>query len=204
MQKDSMLVMIPTRPEHLAALQQAAPGASSPGCGRSRRRRATGQADLIVATRRPTRRRLSGGRGWCSSTSGVPPQLLTLRESAPGTVLCSASGAYGPAISEHMMGALLGLMKRLFQYRDDQHRAAWIDRGDVVGLRGAHVLMIGLGDIGGHFARLCAAFGAEVTGVRRRPGDPPECVLVITMEGWTFGCPGRTWWRWPCRTQTAG
>lgn len=185
MQKDSMLVMMPTRPEHLAALQQAAPGHL---ITRVRPEQATAEqlarADLIVGNPPPDKAALiRRARLVQLNSSGVPPQLLTLRESAPGTVLCSASGAYGPAISEHMMGALLGLMKRLFQYRDDQHRAAWIDRGDVVGLRGARVLMIGLGDIGGHFARLCAAFGAEVTGVRRRPGDPPEGVArVITME----------------------
>ena len=41
-------------------------------------------------------------------------------------------------------------------------------------MRGAQVLVLGTGDIGSHFAQLCQAMGAHVTGVRRHLGSVPE------------------------------
>ena len=117
------------------------------------------------------------------NSAGVAPHYVALGQNTPGMVLCCASGAYGVAISEHMLGALLMLMKRLHQYRDDQHQALWEDRGDVAGLRGAQVLSVGMGDIGTRFAQLCACFGAQVIGIRRRPAAPPEGVQrIATMD----------------------
>jgi phosphoglycerate dehydrogenase-like enzyme len=47
-------------------------------------------------------------------------------------------------------------------------------------LRGARVLIIGLGSIGGEAARLAAAFGAHVVGIRRRAaGEPPPGVTAV-------------------------
>lgn len=185
MSKRSMLVMMATHPEHVAQLQEAAPDAL---ITRVRPKDVTIEqlenADLIVGNP-PTDKvaHIKKAKLVQLNSSGVAPAYLALKDTAPDTVLCSASGAYGTAISEHMVGALLGLMKRLFQYRDDQHQAAWIDRGEVRGLKGAKVLMLGLGDIGEHFARLCLAFGAQVVGVRRRPSAPPEGVSqVVTMD----------------------
>lgn len=117
------------------------------------------------------------------NSSGVAPRFVDLAKSMPGLTLCSASGAYGPAISEHMMGALLMLMKHMHRYRDDQRQATWLDRGEVRSVLGSKVLVVGMGDIGTHFAKLAHAFGAEVIGVRRRPGEPPEGVSrIATME----------------------
>ncbi|MFZ4617012.1 MAG: D-2-hydroxyacid dehydrogenase [Rectinemataceae bacterium] len=113
------------------------------------------------------------------NTAGVAKEYLGLIRDLPGTALCCASGSYGPAISEHMLATLLGLMKRLHEYRDDQGEALWIDRGEVRSLKGARVLVVGLGDIGGCFARLCAAMGAQVSGIRRRPGPAPAGVEAV-------------------------
>ena len=91
-----------------------------------------------------------------------------------GAQLASASGAYGQAVSEHVFAMVLAMMKNLPAYRDDQLRHAWEDHGSVTTLRDARVLVMGTGDIGGHFARLCSAVGAHVIGVRRHVGAVPE------------------------------
>ena len=108
------------------------------------------------------------------SSSGVAPEYLKIKELRPGAVLCSSSGAFGQAISEHMLGVLMMLLKRLHEYRDDQATAEWIDRGHVRSLRGMTVLIIGAGSIGTDFARLVKMFGARTIGVRRTQGgkDP--------------------------------
>lgn len=72
-----------------------------------------------------------------------------------GAELANASGAYGLAISEHMLGMLLMLMKKLDIYRDNQNKGLWRDEGNVESIENAKVLVVGLGDIGGEFAMRC-------------------------------------------------
>lgn len=91
-----------------------------------------------------------------------------------GVVLTNATGAYGLAISEHMLGMLLSIFKKLELYRDAQRQEEWGSQGQVRTLRGATVLVLGMGDIGGDFARLCKALGAYVIGLRRTDAAKPE------------------------------
>ncbi len=94
----------------------------------------------------------------------------------PGTLLASVTGAYGQAVGEHAFAMTWELLKKLHLYRDDQAREIWGDRGPVGTLRGATVLVVGLGDIGSEYAGLCKAVGARVIGVKRRPSPCPDCV----------------------------
>lgn len=94
----------------------------------------------------------------------------------PGTLLASVTGAYGQAVGEHAFAMTWELLKKLHLYRDDQAREIWGDRGQVGTLRGATVLVVGLGDIGSEYAGLCKAVGARVIGVKRRPSPCPDCV----------------------------
>jgi phosphoglycerate dehydrogenase-like enzyme len=94
---------------------------------------------------------------------------------AAGVQLTNATGAYGLAISEHMLGVLLAMMKKLYLYHDNQKAALWRDEGPVTSVYGATVLVIGMGDIGSKFARLCKSMGAHVIGMRRRSTTVPDC-----------------------------
>lgn len=96
-----------------------------------------------------------------------------------GVVLTSAVGAYGQAVSEHLLAMTLCLMKRLHTYRDGQRAHRWESQGQVTSLRGATVLVVGLGDIGDSYARLCAALGARVWGVRRSRVEVPDYMAGI-------------------------
>ena len=76
------------------------------------------------------------------------------------------------------------LIKKLHLYCDDQRNALWSDRGTVSSLADSTVAVVGLGDIGQHYASLVKAMGAYVIGVKRRASDPPECVdeLIMTSD----------------------
>lgn len=101
----------------------------------------------------------------------------------PGVQLTNATGAYGLAIAEHMMGMVLAMMKKLYLYYDHQKQAEWHDEGPVHSLYGATVLVIGFGDIGREFGRRMKAIGAHVIGIRRRSGVlPAEADEMGTME----------------------
>jgi phosphoglycerate dehydrogenase-like enzyme len=91
-----------------------------------------------------------------------------------GTLLTNATGAYGLALSEHMLAMLLAMMKKLYPYYDNQKKGLWQDEGPVTSIYGAVVLVIGMGDIGGQFARRAKALGAYVIGMRRRSASVPE------------------------------
>ncbi len=95
---------------------------------------------------------------------------------SPNTILTNATGAYGKTVSEHMLGMLLCLQKKLHLYRDDRVKGQWKDYGTITSISDATVTVIGLGDIGLCFAGMAKALGAYVIGVKRRKGECPKQV----------------------------
>lgn len=91
-----------------------------------------------------------------------------------GCTMISASGAYGVAVSEHMLALTLAFCKKLHLYRDNQQQSLWKDEGEVLSLSSMKILVIGAGDIGTHYARLCKLLGSYTIGVRRTGGSPNE------------------------------
>ena len=174
----NILVVMPAADSHRRQLEAAAPGAvftyaSSPA------EEDVARADAIVGNIRPELLAHAKNLKLLQLNSAGSNPYLRLPAVCPGARLCCATGAYGLAISEHMMGVLLELMKKLALYRDNQFEGRWQDLGPVTSVYGANVLVVGMGDIGTSFARLCAAFGARVTGVRRRAGEKPDFVESI-------------------------
>ena len=95
----------------------------------------------------------------------------------PENVLLTCStGAFGQAISEHMLACTLSMMKKLTLYRDNMKDGLWRDHGAVGSVEGAAVLVVGLGDIGTRYARLMKLLGAYVIGVRRSGASMPDYV----------------------------
>jgi phosphoglycerate dehydrogenase-like enzyme len=82
----------------------------------------------------------------------------------------------------------LALLRRLPLALARQQARAWaqpeFDSGPPMAtLRGARMLIVGLGSIGSHAAALAAAFGAAVVGIRRTGGHPPPGVAsVVTPD----------------------
>lgn len=101
-----------------------------------------------------------------------------------GVTLTNATGAFGRAMAEYALAAVLTLMRRFHLYRDAQQDAAWQWLGDEMSPAGKHMLILGAGDIGIHTARLFKPFGCRITGVRRvnRP-CPAEFDAVVTLDG---------------------
>ena len=93
------------------------------------------------------------------------------------TLLTNSTGAFGHAISEHMLGMLFELYKKLHLYRDNQNLCSWKDEGRVKSVKGSRCLVVGLGDIGSCFARSASALGIIVCGMRRTTAaQKPEYV----------------------------
>ena len=188
MNEKRALVTIPTGERHRNLLQQAAPGWEF---------RFRGTDTLVCATQEalPGQPVTQEDVDWAQVILGnVPaamlhgsPALEWLQTNSAGvepyiqpgvlagdTLLTNATGAYGLAIAEHMLGMLLELFKKLELYRDAQKSGAWQSQGAVKAVYGSTVLVLGMGDIGGEFAARCKALGAKVIGVRRSPRPCPE------------------------------
>lgn len=91
-----------------------------------------------------------------------------------GCIIAGCQGAYGQSVSEHMFAMLWGIMKRLPGYRDNQFEGKWDDLGKCKTLVDENVLIIGTGDLGSSFGKLCKAFGAHTFGIRRDKNKPAE------------------------------
>ena len=188
MNEKRALVTIPTGERHRNLLQQAAPGWEF---------RFRGTDTLVCAPQEalPGQPVTQEDVDWAQVLLGnVPaamlhgsPALEWLQTNSAGveayiqpgvlagdTLLTNATGAYGLAIAEHMLGMLLELFKKLELYRDAQKSGAWQSQGAVKAVYGSTVLVLGMGDIGGEFAARCKALGAKVIGVRRSPRPCPE------------------------------
>ena len=113
-------------------------------------------------------------------TAGYDDYLAAGTVPADAKLSCSV-GAYGQAVSEHMFAMVLSMMKRLPGYHDLQRKHRWEDLGPVTSLKNANVLVLGAGDIGGHFATLCRNMGAHVRGIKRHPLVYP--IVFEDMDG---------------------
>ena len=97
--------------------------------------------------------------------------------------LCNATGSYGLAIAEYMVGVTLMMAKKLHLYRDQQFAGVWRDLGPVMPISGSSVLVIGLGDIGTEYAMRMYTLGANITGVTRTVKEgPPFVEKMATTE----------------------
>jgi len=105
-------------------------------------------------------------------------------EVAESVMLSCTTGAFGHAVSEHMLALTVELMKKLHLYRDEQAAGRWKERGKVKSIQGAVVLVIGLGDIGSAYAQRMKALGAYVIGIRRVAHAKPDYVdeLLLTSQ----------------------
>ncbi len=178
----NVLVAMPTEPEHETILKGACESADITFThGGEISEGAVKNADVIIGNVPLELLRKSDRLRFLQlNMAGSDAYAGKLRE---GVLLANASGAYGLAISEHMLGVTLMLMKKLYLYRDNQNVSLWHDEGRVTSLDGANVLVVGMGDIGGMYAEKCHLLGAKCTGIRRNPRLKPYYVDdVFTLD----------------------
>lgn len=98
-----------------------------------------------------------------------------------GVRLSTSAGSTAQPIAQSAIGGMLMLARPFLPWLEAQRRHAWEPlRGtpppDLVGQR---MTVVGLGSIGSEIARIAAAIGLEVTGVRRSPRRDADPVQVI-------------------------
>lgn len=182
---EKILNLLSLTEEERAAFRAAAPDYEHIFCPAESLRSATDiddptlyeSASIIFGCPRAKDLARAGKLRWLQTWSAGVDSYLRSGVFPDGAALTSSVGAYGQAVSEHMLAMLLSLLKRLPQYRDLQSREGFDDLGSVKTLRNSTVLVLGTGDIGSSFAVMCKALGAaKVLGVRRDPAKGADGV----------------------------
>lgn len=171
----TILVLVKVKEEHKTLLEQRFPDAqflyAAPKHVTDEQLQ---MADAILGNPIPTRLKGLSRLKVLQLQSAGSEQFQAEGILPPNCTLYNASGAYGLAVSEHMLALTLSLSKKLHLYRDNQRESRWADEGEVLAIQDLRILIIGAGDIGARYARLCKAIGAYTIGVRRTVSQKEE------------------------------
>ena len=91
-----------------------------------------------------------------------------------GVLFTSSSGSNSRSVAEHMLTSLLAVCRRLPTYLNSQRAHIWKDEGPMKTILGGTVLVVGAGNVGSTFARLCQGLGARTIGLKRTVRGPVE------------------------------
>lgn len=181
--KTVLILLADMEDRHKAKLEAAAPGCRLvyAGCGAVTPEELR-EADVIIGNPDPQMLSRYGKPEFLQIETAGADAYTVPGVLGAGTVLACAVGAYNVAVAEHAFALTLMLQKKLHLYRDEQHKARWSDFGPVSTLSSGTVLIVGLGNIGRHYAGLVKAMGARVIGVKRTAGMCPPCAdEVVTV-----------------------
>lgn len=131
-------------------------------------------ADIIIGNISPDMLKKAQKLQWFQLNSAGADRYLEPGILKNGVILTNATGAYGLAISEYMVGMSFMLQNKFYQYYRNQTEHLWKDRGTVTSIYGSTTLAVGLGDIGGEYASRMKALGSYTIGVRRTGGSKPD------------------------------
>jgi phosphoglycerate dehydrogenase-like enzyme len=147
-------------------------------------------ADVAFATRiTPAQLAAAKRLRWIHSSAAGVGNMLFPEMIVSAVVLSNSRGNSSGTIAEHVIAVTLTLLRQLPLAWRRQTERVWAQDEFEAGasyrsLADARVLIVGLGSIGGEAARLAAAFGAQVVGVRRRAGGerPPGVAEVVPPD----------------------
>ncbi|MBR1985628.1 MAG: D-2-hydroxyacid dehydrogenase [Mogibacterium sp.] len=99
---------------------------------------------------------------WCNSVSaGVGHFLKSGVFDGGDVLLTNSSGAYGLAISEHIIMVTLLLMRRMPEYFRAAAERAWIRDLKIRSIKGSVIAIVGTGNLGQNAAKRYKALGAK-------------------------------------------
>lgn len=172
-----VLVLLPVTEKHKELFKREAPSAEFVFISRNDiKKEMMENTDVIIGNPPVDLIKEAKGLKWIHLGSAGADRFVNEGVLPAGTILTNSSGAYGPAIADYMLAVLLELFHNLHLYRDNQMLNLWKDEGCVRSIRECVVLIVGLGDIGGEFAKRIKALGGYTIGVRRTNHSRPDYV----------------------------
>ena len=123
-----------------------------------------------------------------SMAAGVERLLTPALVAAEHIVMTSSKGPMGQLMAEHAIALMLALARDLPGFQRDQAVHRWrqmmAERRHVVELVGKTVAVLGVGEVGGHVARICRlGFGMRVLGMARIRRTNPHVDRYFERDG---------------------
>lgn len=177
-EKKRILVFLPLDTAHRELLEAAAPEAEFIYADVDDELDAALTENVNIIIGNPRRKLVSHAKNleWMQLSSAGADLYVTPGVLAKNAVLTNATGSFGLAISEYMIATTLSLFLHLPGYWANQEKHLWHNEGAVKSIYGSTALAVGLGDIGGEFAKRFRALGGYVIGVRRSDTNKPEYI----------------------------
>lgn len=176
-----ILVTIPVQPQHKISLENAVKGTKAEGqvhftylTQAEVTKDQICHADIILGNVAPEYLKAAEHLKFMQLDSAGADAYTEQGILPKGAMLANATGAYGPTMSEHMLGCALMLLKRLYLYQGNMQKHVWRDEGKVQSITDSTTLIIGMGDIGSNFAMKMHALGSHVIGIRRNKAKRPD------------------------------
>jgi phosphoglycerate dehydrogenase-like enzyme len=127
---------------------------------------------------------------WIYSITAAVDQFLYPKLISSEIALTNAGSVHGPVVAEHAIAMLLALAKRLpsaVRYQERRKwamEAIWSESPRPREVRGANLVVVGLGSIGAEIASMAGAMKMHVIGVREHPerGGAQEVVGVDALD----------------------
>ena len=134
---------------------------------------AAGDAEILLAPF-PELAEGNANLRWCATPfAGVERFCEPGVFSNDDVILTNGSGAYGIAISEHVIMVLLEVLRRRNEYAEHMRNHAWIRNLSIRSIYGSRITLLGTGDIGQACAKRLRAFEPEsITGVSQSGRNP--------------------------------
>ena len=149
-------------------------------------------ADVMIGWALPLEQlRAAKSLRWIYSITAAVDQFLYPELTSSEIALTNAGSVHGPVVAEHAIAMLLALAKRLPSAVRYQKRrkwameAIWKEQPRPREVRGANLVVVGLGSIGVEVAAMAAALNMHVMGVREHPerGGAQEVVGFDALDG---------------------
>ena len=124
-------------------------------------------ANIVLGKLPPARAHKAEQLEWLQLSISGADAFLKPGVLPEGVRLTNATGAFGLAVSEQLLGYTFFLKKKFGLYHRNQLRAEWKDEGMATAIAGSTTLVVGFGSIGGDYAAKMTALGSRVYGIRR-------------------------------------
>lgn len=184
MESKQVLVTLPVEEHHKKRYEEAAPGYVFRYIPRDQVKEGDlNHVNIVVGNVVPKLLANATQLEWIQLNSAGADSYMKEGVLRDDVLITNASGAYGLAIAEYMLGGILMLQKNMHLYRDNMKNNLWKDEGEVYAVWNSKTLVIGLGDIGNEFAKRMHALGSEVYGIKKHPGEVPDHLHSIHTMG---------------------
>lgn len=117
-------------------------------------------------------------QAWSAGVDKMP--LRELEEK--GIQLTNASGVHSVPITEHIFAMILAFNRNLHLAIRQQSNNKWDTSGTFTELAGKTIVIVGVGQIGSHTARVAQAFGMRTVGVRNSGKSDPNVESMYKVD----------------------